>query len=115
MRSVYLALAIVGAIVPYALFGPLILEGAGWQVWLDQLLGAPAARGLTGDITVSAVVFLVWSFREAKRLGVARWWIYPVVMCGIGLSCAFPLFLWVREGALNPVGAAPQEPAGTAA
>jgi len=98
MRRTYLALAVIGAIVPYALFGPLILEGAGIGVWLDQLLGAPAARGLTGDITVSALVFLVWSHREARRLGIPRWWVYPVVMVTVGLSCAFPLFLWSREG-----------------
>ena len=48
-------------------------------------------------------------------LGSRFWWIYPVVMCGIGLSCAFPLFLWVREGVLNPAGAAGQEPNPTAA
>ena len=97
MRSVWLAMAVVGAVVPYALFGSLILEGAGLGVWMDQLLTDPAPRGLTGDLTVSAVVFLVWSFREARRLAMSRWWIYPVVIGTIGLSCAFPLFLWARE------------------
>lgn len=101
MKRVYLILAVVGAVVPYVLFGPLILQGAGIGVWLDQLLTDPAPRGLTGDITVAALVFLVWSWREARRLGMGRWWIYPVVMTGIGLSCAFPLFLWRREGRLE--------------
>lgn len=97
MRTLYLALAVVGAVVPWALFGSLVLQGAGLQVWLDQLLTEPAPRGLTGDLLVAAVVFLIWSRVEARRLGMDRWWIYPLVTVGIGLSCAFPLFLWARE------------------
>lgn len=97
MKTIYLVLAVVGAVVPYALFGSLILEGAGIGVWMDQLLTDPAPRGLTGDLAVAALVFLVWSWREARRLEMGRWWIYPLVMTGIGLSCAFPLFLWRRE------------------
>lgn len=100
MRRIYLALAVIGAIVPYALFGSLILEGAGIGVWMDQLLTDPAPRGLTGDLAVAALVFLVWSYTESRRLAMGRWWIYPVVMTGIGLSCAFPLFLWRRERVL---------------
>lgn len=100
MRTLYLALAIVGAVVPWALFGSLVLQGAGLQVWLDQLLTQPAPRGLTGDLIVAAVVFLVWSGVEARRLDMDRWWIYPLIAVGIGLSCAFPLFLWAREKAL---------------
>lgn len=101
MRRVYLALAVIGAVVPYALFGSLILEGAGFGVWMDQLLTDPAPRGLTGDLAVAALVFLVWSWREARRLEMGRWWVYPLVMTGIGLSCAFPLFLWAREGRME--------------
>jgi hypothetical protein len=104
MRRAYLILAVLGAVVPYALFGPLILQGAGVGVWMEQLLGAPAARGLTGDITVSALVFLVWSRVEARRLGMRRWWPYPLVMVTVGLSCAFPLFLWSREGRASGAG-----------
>ena len=102
MRRAWLIAAIIGAVVPYVLFGPLILQGAGLGVWMEQLLSDPAPRGLTGDITVSALVFLAWSFREARRLGMGRWWIYPVVMTTVGLSCAFPLFLWAREPRLPP-------------
>lgn len=101
MRRAWLIVAIIGAVVPYALFGPLILERAGIGVWMEQLLSDPAPRGLTGDLTVSALVFLVWSFREARRLGMGRWWVYPVVASTIGLSCAFPLFLWAREPKLH--------------
>jgi len=108
MRRLYLVLAIVGGIVPYLLFGSLILEGAGINVWMEQLLTDPAPRGLTGDLTLSAAVFMLWSFREVRRLEMSRWWVYPLVTCTIGLSCAFPLFLWAREGRLgsdSPAGA----------
>lgn len=104
MRRLYLALTVVGAVVPYLLFGPLILEGAGIGVWMDQLLTDPAPRGLTGDLAVAALVFLIWSRVESRRLEMDRWWLYPVVMVTVGLSCAFPLFLWRRETRMETGG-----------
>lgn len=97
MTSVYLALAVLGAVLPYSAFGPLVLEGASLGVWIDQVLVPPAARGFTFDLFVSAATFLIWSFRDARQRGVPRWWRLPLVMTLIGLSCAFPLYLWLRE------------------
>ncbi len=98
MRTSYLVLAIVGAVVPYVFFTPLILEAAPIGVWLELMLANNASRGLTGDLLVSSVVFWVLVYREAKVHGMRRWWAYVLVNLGIGLSCALPLFLYVREG-----------------
>ena len=97
MASPYLALAVLGAILPYSAFGPLILQGAPLGVWIDQVLGPPAARGFTWDLLVSATTFLVWSFQDARRRRFPRWWRVPLVTITVGLSCAFPLYLWLRE------------------
>lgn len=95
--TVYLVLAILGAVLPYAAFAPLILGAAPLGVWIEQVLAPPAARGFTLDLLVSALTFLIWSFTDARRRGFRGWWRVPVVMTTIGLSCAFPLYLWLRQ------------------
>lgn len=97
MPALYLTLAVLGAVLPYSAFGPLILEAAPLGVWIEQVLGPPAARGFTFDLFVSAATFLVWSFLDARSRRFPRWWRIPLVMTTIGLSCAFPLYLWLRE------------------
>lgn len=96
LPHLYLVLAILGAVLPYAAFAPLILGAAPIGVWFEQVLGPPAARGFTMDLLVSAATFLIWSFGDARRRGFRGWWRVPLVMTTIGLSCAFPLYLWLR-------------------
>jgi hypothetical protein len=97
MPTLYLVLAVLGAVLPYSAFAPLIVQAAPPGVWLDQVLIPPAARGFTFDLMVSAVTFVAWSYRDARRRGFRGWWRIPLVMTTIGLSCAFPLYLWLRD------------------
>jgi hypothetical protein len=97
MPTLYLVLAVLGAILPYSAFAPLIGQGAPPGVWIDQVLVPPAARGFTFDLLVSATTFVAWSFQDARNRGLRGWWRIPVVMTAIGLSCAFPLYLWLRD------------------
>jgi len=42
--------------------------------------------------------FQGWSFVEARRLGILRWWVASVLMTfGIGAGTAVPFFLLVRD------------------
>ncbi|MEJ2539398.1 MAG: DUF2834 domain-containing protein [Gemmatimonadota bacterium] len=102
MSRIYLLLAVLGAVLPFSAFGPLILQGASLGVWVEQVLGPPAARGFTFDLAVSALTFLIWSFQDARARRFRRWWLVPVVMTTIGLSCAFPLYLGLRERRASP-------------
>jgi hypothetical protein len=52
------------------------------------------------DVYLAALAFSVWVFREARRTGMRRPWLY-VLLCFFGaLACALPLFLAMRERAL---------------
>ena len=67
----------------------------------DELdFGAMMAALAFVDLTASAIVFLVWMPREARRAGMERWWPFAVATLG-GLCFAFPLFLYARERALT--------------
>ena len=97
--TVFLLLAIVGAIAPYVFFVQFFqAEGLGGD-FLGALFVNGAAGGFAADVILSSLVFWVFLFREAHRTGVARPWLYVLINLTIGLSCALPLFLWERERA----------------
>lgn len=97
MRHVYLILAIIGGVVPMYYFVSWFEEhgydlGAMVEAWNVN----DAATGLTYDLTISAVALLVWVIAETARNG--RWLnliAIPATFC-IGVSCGFPLYLWLR-------------------
>ena len=60
-----------------------------------------ASSSLSNDLLVGCTAFLVWSFAEARRLGMRRWWVYPVLTIGIAFAFAFPLFLFLRDRRLQ--------------
>ena len=98
MRSVYLILAIAGALVPYIFFARFIgSPDPTLDNFVRELFATAPASGFTADLLITSIAFWVWSYRESARLGMARWWGYVAVNLAIGLSCALPLFLFNRE------------------
>lgn len=99
VRHVYLFAAVVGAVAPYVFFVRFMGgDDASMSAFVAQLFATSPAAGFTTDLLITSGVFWVWSFGEARRRGMKRWWSYVVVNLLVGLSCAFPLFLYVRAG-----------------
>jgi hypothetical protein len=106
MRIVYLSATVLGAVAPYVFFVSYFLE-PGDTSFVGQLFATAPAAGFATDLLITSAVFWIWSYAEAKRRGMTRWWVYVLVNLTIGLSCAFPLFLYVRErvtAAQQPLG-----------
>ena len=94
MKTVYLALAILGTVVPYGFFiSHFQAEGLGLGTFVQALFVNGAAGGFTSDILISSAVFWIFVFRSNAR----RPWLSVVLNLAIGLSCAFPAFLYARE------------------
>ena len=98
IRHLYLLLAIVGATLPMYYFVSWF-QANSWS--LGDMVEAwnvnDAATGLVWDLTVSAVVLTVWAL--AETLSNRRWLnllAIPATFC-IGVSCGFPLYLWLRS------------------
>lgn len=94
MKNVYLILAVLGTVLPYAFFvqhfeaaglNPLALVAAGFA--------NPGAGGLVIDLVVSSAVF--WSYLFANGEGHRAAWLIPLNLL-IGLSCVLPLYLYLR-------------------
>ncbi len=97
-RQIYLVLAILGFIIPYYfLISFLINYGLDARLFVKQLFGTPISTFFAVDLVLSCVVFMIFSGREARRHAMSYTWMSTVALFTVGLSCALPLFLYLRE------------------
>jgi hypothetical protein len=98
MRHVYLVLAIAGGIVPYVFFlRHFSRQGFGLPGFVAALFVNPAAGGFTVDLLVTSAVFWIFMFRKPGRAKGPHPALFIVLNLLIGLSCAFPAYLYARE------------------
>ncbi len=106
MKTIYLVLAIIGAVVPYVFFiEHFAVAGTGLGAFVGGLFANPAAGGFSADLLLSSLVF--WVYLVSRN--VERTWVYILVNLTIGLSCALPLYLYMTTRGTSPATA----PAGT--
>ncbi|WP_211099568.1 DUF2834 domain-containing protein [Azospirillum agricola] len=97
-RNFYLAMAVAGTMVPWMFFGSFFaVHGIDVPLFLQSLFVNGAAGGFSADVLITIVVFWVWSWRDAAKNNVARWWLILPASFFVGLSLAFPLYLYLRE------------------
>jgi hypothetical protein len=96
IRTIYLVLAIVGAIVPYVFFMQHFgASGFGLMEFIGALFVNSAASGFTADLVISSLVFWIAMYRrhgQGKGPNPAS---FILLNLAIGLSCAFPAYLYV--------------------
>ena len=93
MKNLYLGLAVLGAVVPYAFFlEHFAAAGTNPLVFLAAGFANPVAGGITADLVLSSLVFWVYLFAagESRR----TLYLIPINLL-IGLSCALPLYLYL--------------------
>jgi len=92
----------LGIVLPYSQLVPWVLENGLHLGLLVRQLFANRIGGFFGlDVLVSSVVLLGFVRTEGRRLGVRRLWLPVLGLLTVGVSCALPLFLYLREGALE--------------
>lgn len=97
-KSAFLALAVVGAVVPYVFFTEFISsEGLDLGAFVSALFVNGAAGGFSADLLITSFVFWLWSFHDAHQLDVPNWWLIPVINLLIGLSAALPFYFYLRH------------------
>ena len=94
----YAALAVVGAVLPYMVFVPWVARhGFDPPAFFRLPFANGPAAIFSIDVLFSAAVFILWQQVEARRIGIGLRWLPPVVTVTVGLCCALPLFLAMRE------------------
>jgi hypothetical protein len=101
-KNVYLLLCVLGAVLPYSQFVPWVMEnGLNFGLLVRQLF-ANRISGFFGlDVLVSSAVLLVFMRVEGRVLRMRLRWLPIIALCTVGVSLALPLFLYLRERALE--------------
>ena len=104
-KSVYLLFCVLGVALPYWQFIPWVLvNGLNLGLFVRQLFANRIGGFFGMDVLVSAVVLIFFMRREGKRLGVRHVWLPVVGVLTVGVSLGLPLFLYLREDALERKG-----------
>jgi hypothetical protein len=108
-QMIYAALAAIGLVATWTFNLQFMSESGGSFSLVDFVAASyanSASSSIANDLTVGVLAFLVWSFHEARRIGMRHWWIYVVLTFAIAFACAYPLFLFMRERRIGALQAA---------
>ena len=102
-KTVYLVFCVLGILLPYSQFVPWVVaqHGLPLGLFVRELFSTRIGGFFGMDVLVSAVVLIFFLRREGQRLGVRRLWLPIVGTLIVGVSLGLPLFLYLREGALE--------------
>ena len=98
LRSIYLALAVWGAVHPMVWFVIHMRDtGTGLTGLIDAWYVNAATTGLTWDLTIAAFTLTLWVLAETwLRKNWLALLAIPATFC-IGVSCGLPLYLFLRS------------------
>src|SRR6476646_173037 len=107
VKWVYLALCVLGTVLPYWQFAPWILQhGPNLQLLAPQLFANRVSAFFGMDVLVSAATLIIFLANEGRRAAGARGrWAPLLALLAVGVSLALPLFLYMRESATEPAAA----------
>lgn len=101
-KTLYLMLCFLGIAVPYSQFIPWVAQnGLDMPLFVRQMF-ANRIGGFFGlDVLVSAIVLVSFVRSEGARLKIRCLWLPILGVLTVGVSLGFPLFLYLRECALE--------------
>lgn len=105
-KTIYLLFCVLGILLPYSQFVPWVVvhHGVPLGLFVRELFSTRIGAFFGMDVLVSAVVLIFFLRREGKRIGVRHLWLPIAGTLTVGVSLGFPLFLYLREGALERAG-----------
>ena len=88
---IYLALAVLGAVLPWRANLEFIAESGGQAFDLPRFIAdassTAAARSLSSDLLIGASAISLWICNEGPRLQIRAWWVASTACSGL----AFPV------------------------
>ena len=101
-KTVYLALCVAGTLIPYTQFLPFVREhGLDLRLFVEQLFSTRIGAFFGLDVLVSSLVLWMFVLVDGRRDGVRHLWAPIVASLVVGVSLGLPLFLYLREAALE--------------
>ena len=101
-RTIYLWLGVLGTVLPCWQFLPFLREnGLDLPLFVEQMFANPVGGFFALDVVVSSLVLWVLVAIEGRRAGVKHLWAPIAANLAVGVSLGLPLFLYLRETALQ--------------
>jgi len=101
-KTAYLALCVAGTVIPYTQFLPFVKEhGLDLRLFVEQLFSTRIGAFFGLDVIVSSLVLWMFVLVDGRRDGVRHLWAPIVASLVVGVSLGLPLFLYLREAALE--------------
>jgi hypothetical protein len=105
-RHFYLICCVLGLILPYSQLVPWLLEhGLNITLFYRELFANRISAFFAMDVIVSAIVLIWFIQSEGRRLRVRLLWLPTIGTLVAGVSFGFPLFLFLRQMALDRTAA----------
>ena len=105
-RHFYLILCVLGLMLPYSQLLPWLFEhGLNWALFFHELFGNRISAFFALDVVVSAIVLIWFIQSEGKRLRMRLLWLPTIGTLLVGVSFGFPLFLFLRQMAVDQTAA----------
>ena len=91
-----------GAAIPYTKFVPWLLHnGLNLRLFFREMTANDIAGFFVLVVVMSAVVVIVFSRLEGQQMRIRNRWLVPVALVAVGVSLGLPLFLYLRERAIE--------------
>ena len=101
-KTAYLALCVAGTVIPYTQFLPFVREhGLDLRLFVEQLFSTRIGAFFGLDVLVSSLVLWMFVLVDGRRDGVRHLWAPIAANLAVGVSLGLPLFLYLREVALE--------------
>lgn len=98
LKRLYLALCLLGTILPYSQFVPFLRQhGLDLNLFFEQLFSTWIGGFFGMDVIVSSVALWVFVLVDGRRLRMSHLWAPIVGSLTVGVSLGLPLFLYMRE------------------
>src|SRR6185436_16494006 len=96
-RRLYLALSVLGFVVPQLAFWPWFVEhGFAVRLFFEHMFANGISTFFSLDVLVAAVVVIAFVLIEGRRLRVPRLWLPIAGVVLVGVSFGLPVFLYQR-------------------
>lgn len=102
-RTILLATTLAAFVVQNSIAWPYVAKHGPRKAAVDffrppSKAPLPAVRFIYSDTYLMGTAFQAWSFAEARKLGILRWWVASVLVTfGVGAGTAVPFFLLIRD------------------
>ena len=102
MKWFYLAAAFFGTVLPLSQFVPfLTTHGFDMLLFVRHLFQNHVSSFFALDVIISSIALWLFVFSEGRKQKMKNLWFYILCNLTVGVSLAFPIFLFFRERKLE--------------